>query len=627
MTYPSINNNGVVAFGTFIFDPINNRPECVVLKNDGTGTTVLANLTDAGFTFGVIQWVVINDAGTVGMYFWDDSSSFPRHRLLRINTDGSITTLLTADTGGSLPYLEFTLPISMNDLGQIAVLAKNLDNTQSILRVDSGGVTEIARGGSTFNSLNTPSINDSGVVAFKAGVATETIVTGNGGPLTEQGRPTGCHGRSHLPAVINNSGRVLSDCGGPPIYTTQAGVATILIAGTEDPIFSRLTERDWIDMNNLGVPVFGAKAASLDSFGIFTGGDPVANRVIGSGDAVLGGTVTEVRLGMHSISDSSQIAFLLQVEAFDGSTISHVVRATPPRASQTIFFDPLPDRVLGDPPFVVNATASSDLPVGFNVTGSCTLAAKTVTMTSIGNCTITASQPGNANYEPAPQVSRTFAIRQSIKFHESFEANPGLDEVYTDTFQHPGNTLNPDFNTLLIGSPAGWGAQCAHIVIGSSWGGAGWRQHLTRESTTGYNVDISFLLSSTSMLDGTGITIIAAKPQGNPDGSIFAFRLFLYRTGPDVFLLFNAGQEDQHWYRFPASGSISAGVMYNHHIQYDIKSQRFGWTVNGMVVASAAMPSSWVQNIATKYIGSSASSTGRNTAYLIDRVIWSEIDP
>ena len=80
------------------------------------------------------------------------------------------------------------------------------------------------------------------------------------------------------------------------------------------------------------------------------------------------------------------------------------------RANQTISFAPLPDRTYGDPPFSVSATASSGLPVSFSAAGACRVAGNTVTLTGVGLCTLTAHQPGNANYNPAPDVARTFAI-------------------------------------------------------------------------------------------------------------------------------------------------------------------------------------------------------------------------
>jgi hypothetical protein len=80
------------------------------------------------------------------------------------------------------------------------------------------------------------------------------------------------------------------------------------------------------------------------------------------------------------------------------------------KASQTISFAPLPDRTYGDPDFAVSATASSGLPVSFSASGSCTVSGSTVHLTGVGSCTITASQAGNADYQPAADVSQTFAV-------------------------------------------------------------------------------------------------------------------------------------------------------------------------------------------------------------------------
>jgi PASTA domain len=86
---------------------------------------------------------------------------------------------------------------------------------------------------------------------------------------------------------------------------------------------------------------------------------------------------------------------------------------------QTITFGPLASKTYGDPDFVVSATASSGLPVSFSASGNCSVSAAIVQIFVAGSCTITASQPGGVNYNPAPDVSRTFAIAragQSITF-------------------------------------------------------------------------------------------------------------------------------------------------------------------------------------------------------------------
>ncbi len=87
--------------------------------------------------------------------------------------------------------------------------------------------------------------------------------------------------------------------------------------------------------------------------------------------------------------------------------------------SQTITFGSLADTAYGAPDFTVSATASSGLPVSFNATGICTNNGATVHLTGAGSCTITASQPGNVNYDPAPAVSQSFSVvkgSQSISF-------------------------------------------------------------------------------------------------------------------------------------------------------------------------------------------------------------------
>jgi hypothetical protein len=65
-------------------------------------------------------------------------------------------------------------------------------------------------------------------------------------------------------------------------------------------------------------------------------------------------------------------------------------------AGQFIIFDPLSDRIYDDPPFAVDANASSGLPVSAAANGACTAVGLIVTLTGAGSCTVTASQASNA---------------------------------------------------------------------------------------------------------------------------------------------------------------------------------------------------------------------------------------
>ncbi len=80
------------------------------------------------------------------------------------------------------------------------------------------------------------------------------------------------------------------------------------------------------------------------------------------------------------------------------------------KANQTITFAPLADKSYLDAPFTVSATASSGLAVTFAASGNCTVAIDIVTITGVSSCTITASQAGDGNYNPAPDVSQSFNI-------------------------------------------------------------------------------------------------------------------------------------------------------------------------------------------------------------------------
>jgi hypothetical protein len=85
------------------------------------------------------------------------------------------------------------------------------------------------------------------------------------------------------------------------------------------------------------------------------------------------------------------------------------------QAAQTITFTNPPDKTYGDAPFGLTATASSGLPVTFTSTTTdvCTVSTSTVTLLIAGNCTIRASQDGDASWAPAPFVDRTVAVAKA----------------------------------------------------------------------------------------------------------------------------------------------------------------------------------------------------------------------
>ena len=79
------------------------------------------------------------------------------------------------------------------------------------------------------------------------------------------------------------------------------------------------------------------------------------------------------------------------------------------KANQTATLAGVPAAVtLGEGPFAVSASASSGLPVQITVSGSCSFSGSSLSITGPGACTVSANQGGNSNFNPVPEVVKTF---------------------------------------------------------------------------------------------------------------------------------------------------------------------------------------------------------------------------
>ena len=267
----SINGDGVVVFqGT--------TPGFVTTIWSGSGGPV-ATLYDTSHTFSDLLDPQINDAGQVA--FRADYAAGGRAILLG---DGSGHAPATIANEMALPSLGRIS--DLNASGVTAFLADGSSfGTRLVVRGGVGSVDTITEAGELGDTLGTVdgdvTLNDAGVVACAgsfgpAGHEKKGVFTGSGGPLSPVADSTGVYATLQHPR-INNSGEV----------AFQAD----------------------LDL--------GAGA------GIFTGADPVANKVIQSGDALFGSTVAQVELS--GFNDAGQVAFEAQLA--DGRSV--VARADP----------------------------------------------------------------------------------------------------------------------------------------------------------------------------------------------------------------------------------------------------------------------------------------------------------
>jgi hypothetical protein len=112
--------------------------------------------------------------------------------------------------------------------------------------------------------------------------------------------------------------------------------------------------------------------------------------------------------------------------------------------SQTINFTAPPTPVLPTASLTLIATASSGLPVAFHVvSGPATVSGNLLSFTGYGPVVVAADQPGNAIYNPAPEVTRQLVV---------------LDNRLTVTLTGVPNPVflgNPITFTATVASPAG----------------------------------------------------------------------------------------------------------------------------------------------------------------------------
>lgn len=129
--------------------------------------------------------------------------------------------------------------------------------------------------------------------------------------------------------------------------------------------------------------------------------------------------------------------FELDVNATNGAGTSadETIAISIDPGDQTITFGALSNVTFGDAPFNLTATASSGLSVSYSSSNTlvATVSGNTVTIVGAGSTTITASQNGDANWNPALNVQQNLTVD---KADQTITFDPLADVLDTD----------PDFN-------------------------------------------------------------------------------------------------------------------------------------------------------------------------------------
>jgi uncharacterized delta-60 repeat protein len=161
---------------------------------------------------------------------------------------------------------------------------------------------------------------------------------------------------------------------------------------------------------------------------------------------------------MTSGSDVCTVKYDQPGDANHNAASTTTETVTAQKATQTITFDAVADKVFGDADFVVNASSTAGLNVNLAASGNCSSSGSTIHVNGAGSCTIKASQVGNSDYHAAPDVTRSFGIAKAAQ-------TISFDDLANKTFGDADFTISANAASGLAVSFAANG-QC--IVAGNS---------------------------------------------------------------------------------------------------------------------------------------------------------------
>ncbi|WP_420583422.1 ELWxxDGT repeat protein [Reichenbachiella sp.] len=204
----------------------------------------------------------------------------------------------------------------------------------------------------------------------------------------------------------------------------------------------------------LSDPDFNLTATSTSSLNVTYNSSNLAVATITNGVVHLVGpgitTITASQAGNQNFSAATDVMQQLSVSVL-----------------QTITFNELESVTFGKEPFSLEANATSSLEVVFTSEDPtvASISGKTVTIVGAGTTTITASQPGNEDYEPAAAVARQLTVKkaeQTITFDQTSDQLEGGSDFnlsgsstsnLTLAFSSPSDKITIDGDIVTILAP------------------------------------------------------------------------------------------------------------------------------------------------------------------------------
>ena len=360
-----------------------------------------------------------------------------------MNTSAQIPVTVT-NTGASPLVIYSITPSSSADFSQA-------NNCTGTLAVNAGCTVTI-----TFNPTSATTESAMFMISDNAGIQT-LQATGTGlspvsaqtitfGPLANVQYGVGpialtATASSGLPVTYAVSGPAALS--GSTLTITGAGLVTVTASQAGNASYSAATPVSQGFTVGQAVLTVTANSASRQ----YGAANPaftyaITGFVNGDSSSVVSGTATETTTATAtSATGSYPITFVTENLVAANYRFNYVsgTLTVSGGVSQTITFNPLANVLFGVGPITLTATASSTLPVTYAATGPALVSGSTLTITGAGLVTVTASQPGNANYAAAPSVSQGFTVNKAVL------------TVTASNASRPYGAANPAFTYAITG--------------------------------------------------------------------------------------------------------------------------------------------------------------------------------
>ena len=340
------------------------------------------------------------------------------NQTLTVNTklNQSITFgALAAKTFGEAPFAlsanaSSSLPVSYTSSNpSVATIS---GSTVTIQGAGSTTITASQAGDALYNPANSVQqalvVNKASQAISFTALGTKQLSTGTFDltATTSSGLPVGYASSNTAVATVSGTVVTLLSAGTTTITASQAGNSNYNPAA---PVNQALTVIAMLSqtISFAALPDKTFDGASFELTATATSGLPVSySSSVATVATVSGNTVTIIGVGATIIT-ASQAGNASYFPAFSVQQILLVNKA-----NQTITFNVLAAKTLGDAPFEMTATTSSNLVVSYSsASDKISIAGNKVTLAKAGRASITAAQIGNTNFNAAAPVDQTFCIK------------------------------------------------------------------------------------------------------------------------------------------------------------------------------------------------------------------------